>query len=616
MIGMVVPPRTRHLRLAICLLLVCQTAASGQSVRASVVAPTCGLYIAESTIPNAGLGTFTGKPREKGEQVDHGDLCIPLIYFKYYSGKVKTFKEYYWKGRAVGMYFETYNSDIQGLCNGLGAIVNSYFPIVNLEEGLPDYEDSQNFPGIGAVSPYHNHTSVTRRAIPEGGELFIQYVDSWFTTREKLFGKIPLFDDYPKAQKLLRKFLRVVDYAGSVRQEWQNDLYELIKSIGQGAWESRLLNALPQTLAEARIAAQDDGMTKLYQPNATRSLEWLEQNGRCTDHIRPGHSDEAGRGALAVRALPKGTIVATSPLHVLPNGRRDLLMYPLLKHLPNWLADYVKPVVFYTGLFQRKQLVWNYCWGHAESPVMLYPYASSVQLINHSSERPNVRIRWSRGFPIAHNHQLVRSSTVQDLEDQERPLLSLDYVAMRDIQPGEEILIDYGPAWEEAWKAHLASISQTSNYKSATDMNRQQNRLLTSSELKENPYPSNVHLRCHKGLRVKDSERPDEFIWRPDEPGFECRVTRRTDGGENLYRVRLHIEQWETREQVPREAIRFFDEPHTTQLHWSNAFRHEMHIPDHLFPSKWKYGKEPNYLGIIVVTLVFLYELYNRCFRS
>jgi hypothetical protein len=39
----------------------------------------CDLYMAESTIPNAGLGIFTGVDRNEGDTVGDGDLCLPLI---------------------------------------------------------------------------------------------------------------------------------------------------------------------------------------------------------------------------------------------------------------------------------------------------------------------------------------------------------------------------------------------------------------------------------------------------------------------------------------------------------------------------------------------------------
>ena len=39
----------------------------------------CELYIAPSTIPNAGLGVFSGVAKSKGETIGNGDAAIPLI---------------------------------------------------------------------------------------------------------------------------------------------------------------------------------------------------------------------------------------------------------------------------------------------------------------------------------------------------------------------------------------------------------------------------------------------------------------------------------------------------------------------------------------------------------
>ena len=33
----------------------------------------------------------------------------------------------------------------------------------------------------------------------------------------------------------------------------------------------------------------------------------------------------------------------------------------------------------------------------------------------------------------------------------------MDFVATRDIQPDEEILIDYGIEWEKAWDEHVTA---------------------------------------------------------------------------------------------------------------------------------------------------------------
>lgn len=39
---------------------------------------------------------------------------------------------------------------------------------------------------------------------------------------------------------------------------------------------------------------------------------------------------------------------------------------------------------------------------------------------------------------------------------------------------------------------------------------------------------------------------------------------------------------------LPRHALRFFDNAYTSDLHVAGAFRHEIAIPDELFPLSWK----------------------------
>jgi hypothetical protein len=44
----------------------------------------CTLYMAQSTIPHAGLGIFTGIPRKPGETLGSGDVLIPVIDLWYH----------------------------------------------------------------------------------------------------------------------------------------------------------------------------------------------------------------------------------------------------------------------------------------------------------------------------------------------------------------------------------------------------------------------------------------------------------------------------------------------------------------------------------------------------
>jgi hypothetical protein len=50
------------------------------------VALECDLYFAESTIPNAGIGIFSGVAKAKGDTIGNGDKAIPLIDWYWNNG--------------------------------------------------------------------------------------------------------------------------------------------------------------------------------------------------------------------------------------------------------------------------------------------------------------------------------------------------------------------------------------------------------------------------------------------------------------------------------------------------------------------------------------------------
>ena len=75
----------------------------------------------------------------------------------------------------------------------------------------------------------------------------------------------------------------------------------------------------------------------------------------------------------------------------------------------------------------------------------------------------------------------------------------LEYVAMRDIAQGEELFLDYGPAWEAAWTTHVQNWKPPSNAKDyvyPTDMNALDEPFRTVDEQRKNPYPSNLQTVC------------------------------------------------------------------------------------------------------------------------
>lgn len=68
------------------------------ALRLATASDECGLFLAESTIPGAGLGMFAGRKYEEKEQVTTGDVVIPLVEYYWHAGAGAyiLWDEYYW----------------------------------------------------------------------------------------------------------------------------------------------------------------------------------------------------------------------------------------------------------------------------------------------------------------------------------------------------------------------------------------------------------------------------------------------------------------------------------------------------------------------------------------
>ena len=161
--------------------------------------------------------------------------------------------------------------------------------------------------------------------------------------------------------------------------------------VTQASYNTGGSNALPLTFEDMQ-AAQTSSAAESRLPHSVRSPEWLDEHGRCMDNIRPGNStvQQAGRGAFATRRILRGGLVAPGPvLHVA--NRTAMYLYGVG-------ADGLRD----TGNVIGKQLVFNYCFGHARSTVLLCPYTSPSSYINHDSRSPNAKVVWSK--ESTHNH--------------------------------------------------------------------------------------------------------------------------------------------------------------------------------------------------------------------
>ena len=556
----------------------------------------CHLYLAKSTIEGAGLGIFSAVDKLPGDTVGYGDVCIPVteLYWHNYNVDPNPLKDYFWAGKAMGMHTESATEDREAYCPGLDCAINCHLGLINVAKSTPQYDADAG----DSSTPYHNGTTEVTRHIPAGGELFKFYGDSWFVSRERIFGKIPLSGSYAIALKIL-KSLRKFPLDDSIHEE----IFDLIRTINAGPFESRQLNAFPPTWKQAKDAIEVDDLASWQQPQHTRSVNWLKENGRCIDHIRPGESKVAGRGAFATRFLPKQAIITTSPLHHFPHSH--------VMHLYNitlYEGDWIRVVDEVIG----QQLLLNYCFGHKESTLMLCPYGSGVNYINHSRE-PNVKIQWATTFEAAHDHDTVTKGTIENF-NHKKPLVAFDYVAVRDIEEGEELFIDYGDLWQEAWDDHKRNYKAPDSYMSAVKFSQMVDDLplRNEEEQEHDPYPSNLQLRCHRALIFGKQRKGLDFrryLWQTSDYGESCRILERFKE-ENAIWYTVEVEVWDThkdkvigkqeterradtvtqiiRTDVPRSAIRFFDIPKTTPIHAHDAFRHFIGIPEDLFPVGWR----------------------------
>jgi hypothetical protein len=88
----------------------------------------------------------------------------------------------------------------------------------------------------------------------------------------------------------------------------------------------------------------------------------------------------------------------------------------------------------------------NYCYGHPDTDLLLLPAMPVVNSINHSPE-PNVAI-----VPTLNLDDVFTGPTEIAFGGHELSNLDVAYVALRDIQAGDEIFIHYGEEWMRAWE--------------------------------------------------------------------------------------------------------------------------------------------------------------------
>jgi hypothetical protein len=150
----------------------------------------CGLYLAPSTMENAGLGMFTTRPLNVGDYVGNGEVVIPMVEVPFYNGNKEElfnpFVHYYWKGSEKGLHgiiADDRSHEINAFVPGLDAAINCNLALINVDNAGAEYDNSNldryRDPMAGGMTPYLSTPSKIIRHVPKGGELFKFYGDQW-----------------------------------------------------------------------------------------------------------------------------------------------------------------------------------------------------------------------------------------------------------------------------------------------------------------------------------------------------------------------------------------------------------------------------------------------------
>lgn len=454
-------------------------------------------------------------------------------------------------------------------------------------------------PGSTAFTPYHSAVTKASTDIVPGAELFASYGDYW----------IP---DIPGAQVALEELLdeaetflqeRYLPWIGKhgdrLSEELKEGLWDFMTqefslysqprtNLPRAKWsdvEQVYHDHLERTNKDKEEEKEEFSLVRHFiRKQSIRSLEWLDEHGYCQDHLKPGLSTiiQAGRGAFATRDLPAGTVVGYAPLvHIGYYGKEVFTI--------EYEHDNDRPPML--------DLILNYSFGHKNSTVLLTPYGGMVNYINHSKEKANVKIRWPSKELIAHKPSWLGKSPEFLRDTTEKIGLSFEYVALRDIAEGEEVFMDYGDEWEDAWKKYIQQwkpVDGAESYVHSTKWKEKHFR--TQAELETNPLPPNLITMCHESFTTS----PDgTYEWLPvlraSQYRIYCDVLERyeqPDGSEPKYTVRMHLDEGGSIDvqNVRSDGIFLYDKAFSQDWHLPNAFRHEIMIPDDVMPKAWLNG--------------------------
>jgi len=566
----------------------------------------CKIYLAQSSISGAGLGIYSAIDLSEGDVVTSDDLPIQVVDFRLHNDNREfdwLLDSYYWSSHGINGHHEA--AKVATALPSFGMAGNGHPALVNVDKSLnkknlPILLERSKSPGAGAVSDYPTVSWYATKTIKKGEEIFLDYGENYFESRPQ-YENMPFTENYDEADRIAGEMKQILEKDGQNNSNLQN-YWNLLRS----ATDTKTSAALPEDVNYLDDVVEK-GSARFSLPDSIRSNEWLENNGQCMDNIRVDSSSlpDAGRGAFANRFIPKGSLVAPAPL-VQITDRNVLNMY-FEDH-----EFYHEDIERYGDYVVGKQLLLNYCFGNKKSSLLLFPFSTAVQCINHKSDA-NAEIQWSSN-PYHHAHWLDIS--VEEIGAKQSGLM-FDIVATKDIYPDDEVFINYGEEWEHAWRTHVEKWEPAGiDYVRAEELNLEyQSAVRTLEEQENNPYPSTIETGCfyyRDPQKLQGYYEEDLLIIDMDwyyDGEFEdlnlrpCHILQREEDEVLMYNYTVEIlnhgeselnsnsipeNEYHRLHNVPHYAIWYLNKRYTSNQHLSNAFRHNIGISDRMIPAAWR----------------------------
>ena len=628
--------------LTLLLLLSKDSGVAAKKKKAAVEeAGECRLWLGPSHLGTEGdpeYGLFAGKDFDPDDIIPDIELAIPLVdWTEQYNREtevnnfiVEFVESQVWTGDFAGAKWEGDHGTIVAI-PGIGNLANYHSGTHNvdwkqssalLRKNMDVFQAGVAHPSRGAISPFHNLTMKATQHIPAGMELFANFGETWdsnLTLDDSFQDRLTRWD-YQHADQILDAIVKFMDeYDQDLSPDLKEDILDFMlekilgTAVGKRAKVIRSL--IPANPNKLKTVKESGGTFMHRNTDLVKSQKWLKKHAICMDNLKSGPSTipEAGRGAFATRKIAKGKIIVPSPMMHIAN--EELMnMYEITEtENPNTKEitlehDMTKPL--------GKQLLINYCFGHRESNVLLFPIGSQVNLINHApAGKANAYITWSRHKHVTNDHSL-HDLSVEQLAQRNKVGIVMVVQALRDIEPNDEIFIDYGDDWQAAWNEHMDQWKKefgkdkTWDLK-AEDMRVQYRDIPFATDLKDgvNPYPPSVATTCFlktddvpdgtprrteagtEIFRFSEDLTPDKFT---GADMYVCDVLARTekltDGNLYNYTVLAKISDDDIVQvqNVPHAAITFVDQPYQSDINAQGAFRHKISIRDSDFPQAWR----------------------------